>query len=181
MADKKYKTSSGRSGYQSDVSDSEWTFCCPYLVLMDLEAPQRTYDLDYSECGDAVRPPALVHLIFLRIGSIRRDKRICQNTAKKSCSNTACRTPVLLLTDSSSPGHPQRLTELLPHAVVQALGCQHLDIRHPREHPADEFPPGNREDMERLAQYIIRNPFSVDKIQPNSSGANRLEAGDWRL
>jgi hypothetical protein len=28
----------------------------------------------------------------------------------------------------------------------------------------------NREDMERLAQYIIRNPFSVDKMQPNSSG-----------
>ena len=24
--------------------------------------------------------------------------------------------------------------------------------------------------MERLAQYIIRNPFSVDKMQPNSSG-----------
>jgi transposase len=45
MADKKYKTSSGRSGYQSDVNDAEWAFCCPYLVLMDLEAPQRTYDL----------------------------------------------------------------------------------------------------------------------------------------
>ena len=28
----------------------------------------------------------------------------------------------------------------------------------------------NREDMERLAQYIIRNPFSVEKMQPNRSG-----------
>ena len=39
------------------------------------------------------------------------------------------------------------------------------------------LPPGvlvpesrNREDMERLAQVIIRNPFSVDKMQPNSFG-----------
>jgi hypothetical protein len=24
--------------------------------------------------------------------------------------------------------------------------------------------------MERLAQYIIRNPFSVNKMQPNSPG-----------
>jgi len=31
-------------------------------------------------------------------------------------------------------------------------------------------PPGNREDMERLAQYIIRNPFSVEKTRPNRSG-----------
>jgi len=31
-------------------------------------------------------------------------------------------------------------------------------------------PPRNREDMVRLAQYIIRNPFSVDKMQPSISG-----------
>lgn len=37
-------------------------------------------------------------------------------------------------------------------------------------HRSQRVPPGNREDMERLAQYIIRNPFSVDKMQPNSSG-----------
>ena len=37
-------------------------------------------------------------------------------------------------------------------------------------HRSRRVPPGNREDMERLAQYIIRNPFSVDKMQPNSSG-----------
>jgi hypothetical protein len=30
--------------------------------------------------------------------------------------------------------------------------------------------PHNREDMERLAQYIIRNPFSVYKMQPTSFG-----------
>jgi hypothetical protein len=30
--------------------------------------------------------------------------------------------------------------------------------------------PRNRENMEGLASYIIRNPFSVDKIQPDSSG-----------
>ena len=28
----------------------------------------------------------------------------------------------------------------------------------------------NREDMEWLAQYMIRNPFSVDKLPPNSFG-----------
>ena len=49
-------------------------------------------------------------------------------------------------------------------------------------HRSQRVPPRNREDppsrfsrsggtsMERLAQYIIRNPFSVDKMQPNSSG-----------
>jgi hypothetical protein len=31
-------------------------------------------------------------------------------------------------------------------------------------------PPRNREDMERLAQYIIRNPFSVNKMQLKSIG-----------
>ena len=37
-------------------------------------------------------------------------------------------------------------------------------------HRSRRVPPSSREDMERLAQYIIRNPFSVDKMQPNSSG-----------
>ena len=37
-------------------------------------------------------------------------------------------------------------------------------------HCSQCVPPPGREDMERLAQYIIRNPFSVDKMQPNSSG-----------
>jgi len=37
-------------------------------------------------------------------------------------------------------------------------------------HRSQRVPPGNREDMERLAQYIIRNPFSVEKMQPNRSG-----------
>jgi len=37
-------------------------------------------------------------------------------------------------------------------------------------HRSQRVPPGNREDIERLAQYIIRNPFSADKIQPNRSG-----------
>jgi len=37
-------------------------------------------------------------------------------------------------------------------------------------HRSQRVPPRNREDMERFAQYIIRNPFSVDKMQPNSCG-----------
>ena len=32
------------------------------------------------------------------------------------------------------------------------------------------MPPSNREDIGRFAQYIIRNPFSVDKMQTSSSG-----------
>ena len=36
-------------------------------------------------------------------------------------------------------------------------------------HRSQRVPPRNREDMERLAQYIFRTPFSVDKMQPNSS------------
>ena len=32
------------------------------------------------------------------------------------------------------------------------------------------MPAGNREDMERLAQYIIRNAFSVEKMRPDGSG-----------
>jgi len=35
---------------------------------------------------------------------------------------------------------------------------------------SQRVPPGNREDMERLAQYIIRNPFSVEQMQNNSFG-----------
>ena len=34
-----------RKPYPSDVSDEEWAFVAPYLTLMTLEAPQRTYDL----------------------------------------------------------------------------------------------------------------------------------------
>ncbi|GAB4172088.1 MAG: hypothetical protein Fur0032_11530 [Terrimicrobiaceae bacterium] len=35
-------------------------------------------------------------------------------------------------------------------------------------HLSLRVPPGNREDMEHLAQYIICNLSSVDKMQPNS-------------
>ena len=34
-----------RKPYPSDVSDEEWSFAAPYLVLMDTEAPQRQHDL----------------------------------------------------------------------------------------------------------------------------------------
>lgn len=34
-----------RKVYPSDVSDDEWAFVVPYLVLMREDAPQRTYDL----------------------------------------------------------------------------------------------------------------------------------------
>ena len=32
-----------KTGYQSDVSDEEWTFCAPYLLLMKEDAPQREW------------------------------------------------------------------------------------------------------------------------------------------
>jgi len=34
-----------RKAYPSDVTDDEWAFVSPYLVLMALDAPQRTHDL----------------------------------------------------------------------------------------------------------------------------------------
>lgn len=34
-----------RKSYPSDVSDVEWSFCVPYLTLMNEEAPQREYPL----------------------------------------------------------------------------------------------------------------------------------------
>ena len=34
-----------RRPYPSDVSDEEWIFVAPYLILMDQEAPQRQHDL----------------------------------------------------------------------------------------------------------------------------------------
>lgn len=37
------KTRSSKSGYNSDVSDEEWTFCAPYLALMKEDAAQREY------------------------------------------------------------------------------------------------------------------------------------------
>lgn len=33
----------------------------------------------------------------------------------------------------------QCLVKFPSHAVAQASRCQHLDVGHPREHPADEF------------------------------------------
>ena len=36
---------SPRTAYPSDVTDDEWAFVSPYLVLMDEAAPQRTHDL----------------------------------------------------------------------------------------------------------------------------------------
>ena len=35
----------GRVGYPSDVSDEEWAFVVPYLVLCREDAPQREYSL----------------------------------------------------------------------------------------------------------------------------------------
>jgi transposase len=43
MREKPYKTSSGKTTYQSDVSDEEWAFCAPYLSLMKEDAPQRKH------------------------------------------------------------------------------------------------------------------------------------------
>jgi hypothetical protein len=58
--------------------------------------------------------------------------------------------------------------ELLPPERARMLrGWTHSGFN---VHRSERVPPSNREDMERLAQYIIRNPFSVDKMQPNSSG-----------
>ena len=37
------KTTTRKTGYQSDVSDEEWAFCAPYLTLMREDAPQRDY------------------------------------------------------------------------------------------------------------------------------------------
>jgi transposase len=34
-----------RKPYPSDISEEEWAFVAPYLVLMDPEAPQRSYEL----------------------------------------------------------------------------------------------------------------------------------------
>ena len=38
-------SSCGRKPYPADVSEEEWTFVAPYLVLMNPSAPQRTYAL----------------------------------------------------------------------------------------------------------------------------------------
>ena len=39
------ETQASRQPYPSDVSDEEWAFVAPYLVLMREDAPQRTYPL----------------------------------------------------------------------------------------------------------------------------------------
>jgi transposase len=45
MAQKQFKTGSGKTNYPSDVTDEEWAFCAPYLRLMKEEAPQREHPL----------------------------------------------------------------------------------------------------------------------------------------
>jgi transposase len=42
-----------RCSYPSDVSDEEWSFCVPYLTLMNEQAPQREYPL--RDIFDALR------------------------------------------------------------------------------------------------------------------------------
>ena len=42
-----------RKGYPTDVSDEEWIFAAPYLTLMDVDAPQRKYEL--RDMFDALR------------------------------------------------------------------------------------------------------------------------------
>jgi transposase len=42
-----------RKSYPSDVSDAEWEFVAPYLILMTLDAPQREHDL--RDIFDALR------------------------------------------------------------------------------------------------------------------------------
>jgi hypothetical protein len=37
-------------------------------------------------------------------------------------------------------------------------------------HHSLRIAPSSRKDLERLFQYIIRNPFSVEKIHPNATG-----------
>uniref|UniRef100_UPI001F1F69BF transposase n=1 Tax=Xanthomonas fragariae TaxID=48664 RepID=UPI001F1F69BF len=34
-----------RKPYSTDISDEEWAFAAPYLTLMDVQAPQRKYEL----------------------------------------------------------------------------------------------------------------------------------------
>ena len=47
------KTTTRKTGYQSDVNDEEWAFCAPYLTLMKEDAPQRDYSS--REIFNAVR------------------------------------------------------------------------------------------------------------------------------
>ena len=39
------KSTGTRKGYPTDVTDQEWDFCAPYLMLMKEDAPQRDYAL----------------------------------------------------------------------------------------------------------------------------------------
>ena len=43
-----------RKPYPTDVTDDEWTFVAPYLILMTPDAPQRTHDL--RDVFDGLRP-----------------------------------------------------------------------------------------------------------------------------
>jgi hypothetical protein len=47
------------------------------------------------------------------------------------------------------------------------LGWKHSGFN---VHRSRRVQPGEREDLERLAQYIIRNPFSLEKMQVNQPG-----------
>ena len=40
-----HKTRGSKTNYASDVSDEEWAFCAPNLVLMREDAPQRDYSM----------------------------------------------------------------------------------------------------------------------------------------
>ena len=56
---------------------------------------------------------------------------------------------------------------LLPERARMLLGWRHSGFNI---HRSRRIAPSSREDLERLAQYIIRNPFSLDKMHPNATG-----------
>jgi len=55
---------------------------------------------------------------------------------------------------------------LPPERAQMLLGWKHSGFC---VHRSKRVQPRQREDLERLAQYIIRNPFSVEKMYPDST------------
>lgn len=65
---------SPRTAYPSDVTDDEWAFVSPYLVLMNEAAPQRTHDLRevFNGLRWIVRPEAQWRMLPHDVPSGRR-------------------------------------------------------------------------------------------------------------
>jgi transposase len=111
-----------RSVYPSDVSDEEWAFCAPYLVLMREDAPQREHSL--REVFNALRwlvrtgaPWRLMPHDLPPWGSVQQQ---AQRWIRAECFETMAADLRRLLRWAADPTHVTPTTAIIDSRTIQS-------------------------------------------------------------